>query len=210
MRGLVQREASCHAELDEAVHVDEARRREDLRPSVLLAVHAVLEVELGVGDAVAERPRQGEVAHRLLQVGDAVLDGDVVSERGRAGGVGRDLEAGVALHGQRTEISERVGQLVRPLAVEQERLERRVLLRADLLGAGRRARLEGDRRDRLVHGVDEERVLERDAEVVEAARVRLLGRARGDVQPRRVEGHAETVRELLLEPEPEAQRPSVP
>src|SRR5207302_6735232 len=129
---------------------------------------------------------------------------------GRAGRVGRDVEAGVALHGQRTEILESVRQLVRPLAVEQERLERGVLLRADLLGAGRRARFERDRRDRLVHGVDEERVLEREAEVAEAARVRLDRRPRRDVQPGGVERQAEAVRYLLFEAEAEAQRPSVP
>src|SRR5207249_11889102 len=78
---LVEREASGDAQLDPAVHVDEARRDEDLRPPLLLAVHAVLEVELGVADEIAERPGQAEVVHRLLEVRDAVLDRDVVGER---------------------------------------------------------------------------------------------------------------------------------
>ena len=60
-----------------------------------------------------------------------------------------------------------------------------------------------------MHGVDEERVLERDAEVVEAARVRLGRRLGRDVEPGRVERQAEPIRYLLLEAEAETQRPSI-
>ena len=118
MRGLVQREASRDAQFHVAVHVDEARRDEDLRPTVLLAVHAVLEAELGVPDEVVQRPGQAEVAHRLLEVRHAVLDRDVVGERRRSVALGRDLEARVALHRERAEVLEEVRELVRPLAVE--------------------------------------------------------------------------------------------
>src|SRR5581483_4315093 len=80
-------------------------------------------------------------------------------------------------------------------------LERPVLLGAGVGGADRRGRLERDRGDRLARGVDPERVLAGDAEVVEAALVRLLPLARGELVPRRVERQAETVRYLLLEAE---------
>src|SRR5439155_1714492 len=134
---------------------------------------------------------------------------DVVGEGRRAVAVGRDLEARVALHGERAGVLKELRVLVRALAVEQERLERGVLLGSYLLGAGRRRRLERDRGDRLVRRVDEERVLERDAEVVEAARVRLAVRLRGDVVPLAVERDAEPIGELLLEPEAEAERAAV-
>src|SRR3989442_3322439 len=49
---LIEREASGYAELDPAVHVDEARCDEDFRPPLFFAVHTVLEVELGVADEV--------------------------------------------------------------------------------------------------------------------------------------------------------------
>ncbi|TMA34949.1 MAG: hypothetical protein E6J79_15790 [Deltaproteobacteria bacterium] len=169
----------------------------------------MLEVELGVADDVAERPGQTEVVHRLLEVGDAVLDRDVVRERRRAGTVDGDLEAGVALDGERAQVLEGVRQLVQALAVEQEWLERGALLRADLLGTGRRRRFERDRRDRLVHGVDEERVLERDVEVVEAALVRLGGGLGADVEPGRIERQAEPIGDLLLEAEAQGECPSV-
>src|SRR5206468_9008574 len=123
--------------------------------------------------------------------------------------VDRDLEARVALHRERAQVREEVGQLVRALAVEQERLKRGGPLGADLLGAGGSGRLERDRGDRLVRRVDEERVLERDAEVVEAARVGLVVGPRRDVVPLAVERDAEPIRELLLEPEAEAERAAV-
>src|SRR5439155_572654 len=50
---------------------------------------------------------------------------------------------------------------------------------------------------------------ERDAEVVEAARVRLVVGLRGDVVPLAVERDAEPIGELLLEPEAEAERAAV-
>src|SRR5262249_41991878 len=185
-----------------------ARLRQRSRPPLLVAVHAVPEVEFHVADEILRGPADAEVAHERLEVGDAVLDRDVVREVRRAVVVDRDLEAGIALHGEGAQVLEPPRQVADSLPVEEERLERPALPGSDIPAAGGRRRLERNRGDRLVPRVDPEGILDRGGEVVEAALVRLALRV--DVEPRGAERQAEAVGDLLLEPEAEGERAAVP
>ncbi|CAG9230792.1 hypothetical protein BCAR13_610014 [Paraburkholderia caribensis] len=126
------------------------------------------------GDQVRERLRQADVAHVLLQIGQAVLHGHAVIERIRLAGARRERGARLARDRDGAQIRQRIGQVAEALAGEDRRRDGREALANRVAARAAQVRIDAYRRHELVRLVHVQQVLEADAEVVEAVRGRIV------------------------------------